>query len=117
MRLGHLLDEAHATAQLLGRRDALVQPGDNIICQRLALLDALADNHIRARDLGVLLLVPDADDADIGDVLAADELGLELGGRDLKALCSCSQLLEHIVQGSEEKHVLYLMSSFMRSVM
>lgn len=65
----------------------------------------------------MLLLVPDADDADIGDVLAADELGFELGGWDLEALCTCSQLLECLAQGSEEKHVLYLMSSFMRSVM
>jgi hypothetical protein len=34
----------------------------------------------------VLHLVPDADDADVGDVFAAVELGLELCGGDLEAL-------------------------------
>lgn len=34
----------------------------------------------------MLLAVPDADDADIGNVLAADEFGLELGGWNLEAL-------------------------------
>jgi hypothetical protein len=40
----------------------------------------------------VLLLVPDTDDADVSDIVTADEFGLEFGGRDLEALCCGSRV-------------------------
>lgn len=86
LRLGHLLDEAHASAQLLGRPNLGVEPPDYVLGPGLRLFDAGLEHDVGARDLGVLHLVPDADDADVGDVFAAVELGLELCGGDLEAL-------------------------------
>lgn len=67
----------------------------------------------------MLHLVPDADDADVGDVFAAVELGFELCGGDLEALWSRKRLvtLHAAWIGTRDEHVLYLMSSFLRSVM
>lgn len=50
-------------------------------------LDTRFRDDVGAGDLGVLLVVPDADDADVVNVLAADELGFQLCGRDLETLC------------------------------
>ncbi len=93
LRLGHLLDEPDAAAQLLRRRDPLVEPGYNLLCLGFAGLLARGQDNVGARDLGVLLAVPGANDADVGDVLAADDFGLELGGGDLEALCGEDEML------------------------
>lgn len=92
MRFRNLLDEANASAQLLGGRDLCIEPLGDFLGLGLGRLDTSLEHDIGARDLGVLLLVPDADDADVSDILAADELGFEFGRGDLEALCGGSRV-------------------------
>lgn len=86
LRLGDLLDEAHASAQLLGRRNLGIEPLGDVLSPGFRLFDARLEHDVGARDLGVLLLVPDTNDADVGNVFAAVELGFELCGGYLEAL-------------------------------
>lgn len=75
----------------------------------------------------MLLFVPYTHDADIGNVLVSDDLGLQLGWRDLESLWKrrngqAGEPKEGSKEGRKderetERDGLYFMSSFMRSVM
>lgn len=95
MRFRNLLDEANASAQLLGGRNLCIEPLGDFLGLGLGLFDTGLEHNVGARDLGVLFLVPDTDDADISDIVAADEFGLEFGGGDLEALCSRVESVSH----------------------
>lgn len=73
--------------ELLGMGDAGGHPVGNLLGEVIRPLDTGFGDDVGAGDLGVLLVIPDADDADVVNVLAADELGFQLCGRDLETLC------------------------------
>lgn len=75
LRLRNLLDESHTTAQSLRRSDSLTQPADDILFQLICLLDIRTHNDISAGYFGVLVVVPDTDDADVVYVFATEEFG------------------------------------------
>jgi hypothetical protein len=64
----------------------------------------------------VLVVVPDAGDADVVNVLAADELLLELGGSDLEALCKCVSAMSQQNSRSAGERTRTVLDEFLDAV-
>lgn len=75
LRLRNLLDKSHTTTQSLRRSDSLTEPLHDILFQLFGLLDIRTHNDICTGYFGMLLVVPDTNDADVVDVFAAEEFG------------------------------------------
>lgn len=86
LRLGNLGDEPHTAAQSLWGRDTPADPFCNLLGKLVARLNACPRRNVGARDLGVLLVVPDAHDAAVGYLVVPVKNLVKLGGGHLEAL-------------------------------